>query len=159
MLRPVGEAVYYNIYISILSLAIHGSPMTVSDKIGFMYKSDWKIGKRLRSFGYAFKGIATLFSQPNACIHAVVMVIVLVCGAWFKIQAWEWCAVILCIGGVLMAETLNTAIEALCDKVSPGFDSLIGKAKDLAAGAVLLFVISAVVVGLIIFLPKFLSLF
>lgn len=123
-----------------------------------MDSQDWKIAKRLRSFGYAFKGIRTLFSQPNACIHAAVMVIVLLCGWFFHIAVWEWCAVILCIGGVLMAEALNTALEALCDKVSPGFDPLIGRAKDVAAGAVLLFVFAAVAVGLIIFLPKFISL-
>ncbi len=120
-----------------------------------MNKEDWNFNKRLRSFGYAFKGIAGLFSQPNACIHAVVMLIVLLCGWWLDIDAWEWCAVILCIGGVLMAEAFNTALEALCDKVSPGFDPLIGKAKDVAAGAVLLCVMAAVAVGLIVFLPKF----
>ena len=57
-----------------------------------------------------------------------------------------------------MAEAFNTAIEALCDKVSPGFDPLIGRAKDLAAGAVLLFVFAAITVGLIVFIPKFIAL-
>lgn len=53
-----------------------------------------------------------------------------------------------------MAEAFNTAVEALADKVSPGYDPLIGRAKDLAAGAVLIFVLAAVAVGLIIFIPK-----
>lgn len=124
-----------------------------------MNKSDWNLSKRLHSFGYAFKGVGAIFSQPNACIHAVVTVIVLCCGFWLGLAAWEWCVVLLCIGGVLMAEAFNTAVEALCDKVSPEYDPLIGRAKDLAAGAVLIFVFAAVASGLIIFIPKFISLF
>lgn len=116
------------------------------------------IKKRIKSFAYAFKGIRGLFSQPNARIHACVAVIVITCGAWLGLAPWEWAVVALCIGGVLMAEAFNTALEALCDKVSPEIDPLIGRAKDLAAGAVLLFVFAAVAAGLIIFLPKFLAL-
>lgn len=114
--------------------------------------------KRLLSFKYAFKGIAALFTQPNVCIHAVVAVLVVVAGFFFRIAAWEWVAVALCIGAVLMAEAFNSAVEALADKVSPGMDPLIGRAKDLAAGAVLLMVFGAVAVGLIIFLPKVIDL-
>lgn len=119
-----------------------------------MDKRDWNLRKRIRSFGYAANGIRLLFTQPNACIHAVVMVLVVVAGLWLEIGRLEWCAVILCIGGVLMAEAFNTAIEALADKVSPEHDPLIGRAKDVAAGAVLLFVFAAVAVGLIVFLPR-----
>lgn len=117
--------------------------------------SSWKISDRLRSFGYAFKGFKTLFSQPNACIHAIVTIIVILCGCWLNLNAWEWCVVSLCIGSVLTAEAFNTAIETIADKVSPDFDPLIGKAKDVAAAAVLLSVFGAVAAGLIIFLPKF----
>lgn len=81
-------------------------------------------------------------------------VLVIAAGFIFSISRMEWCAVVLCIGGVLMAEAVNSAIEALADKVSPERDPLIGRAKDIAAGAVLLFVIAAVVVGLIVFIPK-----
>ncbi|MEZ3519106.1 MAG: diacylglycerol kinase family protein [Muribaculaceae bacterium] len=119
-----------------------------------MDKKDWRLSKRIRSFGYAFSGIGRLFSQPNACIHAAVTVLVIAAGVWLRISATEWCLVSICIGGVLMAEAFNTAVEALADKVSPGYDPLIGRAKDLAAGAVLIFVLAAVAVGLIIFIPK-----
>lgn len=120
---------------------------------------NFSVRKRLLSFRYAFKGIAALFTQPNACIHACVAVIVVVCGLWLGLALWEWAVVSVCIGAVLMAEAFNSAIEALADKVSPGFDPLIGKAKDLAAGAVLLMVFGAVAAGLIVFLPKFAALF
>lgn len=116
---------------------------------------NFSLRKRMLSFKFAFKGIGVLFAQPNACIHAVIAVIVIVCGIWLDICAWEWVAVSLCIGCVLMAEGFNTAIEALADKVSPEYHPLIGRAKDVAAGAVLLMVFGAVSAGLIIFLPKF----
>lgn len=122
-----------------------------------MKSSDWNISKRGRSFIYAFKGIGILFSQPNACIHAAVTVIVISCGVVLGLRSWEWCVVALCIGAVLMAEAFNTAIEALADKVSKDFDPLIGRAKDVAAGAVLLMVFGAIAAGLIIFLPKFIK--
>lgn len=122
-----------------------------------MNNSGWSLRSRGKSFGYAWKGICALFRQPNACIHAFVTAIVLVCGWYYSITQTEWCLVALCIGGVLMAEAFNSSVEALADKVSPGYDSLIGRAKDLAAGAVLLFVAAAVVVGLVIFLPHFID--
>ena len=110
---------------------------------------------RLRSFGFAWKGIRSLFGrEPNAQVHICTAVLVILAGFFFSISALEWCVVILCIGGVFMAEGFNTAIECIADKVSTQFDPLIGRAKDVAAGAVLLFVIAAVAAGLIIFIPK-----
>lgn len=121
-------------------------------------KFSWK--KRAESFRYAFAGIKSLFvEEHNARIHAVVAVLVVVFGFVFSLSALEWIAVILCVGGVFMAEAFNSAIEALADKVSTQTDPLIKKAKDVAAAAVLLFVCAAVAVGLIIFIPKILSLF
>lgn len=100
-----------------------------------------------------------LFTQPNACIHACVMVIVIIAGWWYDITVMEWCVVALCIAGVLMAEAFNSAVESLADAVTEEYNPLIGRAKDLAAGAVLLFVIGAVAAGLIIFLPHFIESF
>lgn len=99
-----------------------------------------------------------LLKQPNACIHVVVMVLVILAGWYFDISDIEWCLVILCFGGVLMAEGFNTAVETLADRVCGEHDAMIGKCKDVAAGAVLLMVLAAVAVGLIVFLPKFLAL-
>ena len=84
------------------------------------------------------------------------------CGASnnrFGLSTFEWIAVILCIGAVLAAEGVNSAIEALCDKVSPEYDEAIKHTKDLAAGAVLILAVMSVIVGLLIFVPKVLSLF
>lgn len=75
------------------------------------------------------------------------------------LSTFEWIAVILCIGAVLAAEGVNSAIEALCDKVSPEYDEAIKHTKDLAAGAVLILAVMSVIVGLLIFVPKVLSLF
>lgn len=116
--------------------------------------------KRKKAFGYAFKGIYYLFSQEaHAKIHLLAMICVIIAGFIFKIDAREWCAVILCIGGVFMAEAFNTAIEKLADRITNQQDALIGAAKDVAAGAVLLFVLAAVAVGLIIFIPKIILVF
>lgn len=85
-------------------------------------------------------------------------VIAITLGFVLCIAAWEWVAVALCIGAVLAAEAFNSAVEALADRVSPGYDEAVKRTKDLAAGAVLLLAIAAVAVGLIIFLPKIIAL-
>ena len=114
----------------------------------------WK--KRKKAFGYAWTGIRTLFSkEAHAKIHLWAAETIIIAGLIFGLSRMEWCMIILCIGGVFMAEGFNTAIERVCDKVSPEKNPLIKDAKDIAAGAVLLFVLATVAVGLIIFIPKF----
>ncbi len=116
--------------------------------------------KRIESFGHAFRGIASLFaSQPNARIHAVVLSVVIAAGFYFRIDKIEWLAVVLIAALVLSAEAMNTAVEFVVDLVSPDYHPLAGKAKDVAAAAVLLAAFGAVIIGLIIFLPKILLLF
>ncbi len=116
--------------------------------------------KRIKSFGYAFKGIVLLFaSQPNARIHAVVLSLVVAAGFYFNIEKTEWLAIVLISALVLSAEAMNTAVEFVVDLASPGHHSLAEKAKDVAAAAVLLAAFGAVIIGLIIFLPKILLLF
>ncbi len=116
--------------------------------------------KRIESFGYAFKGIATLFiSQPNARIHATVLSLVVVAGFYFQIERSEWLTIVLISALVLSAEAMNTAVEFVVDLVSPDYHPLAGKAKDVAAAAVLLAAFGAVIIGLIIFLPKIEALF
>lgn len=123
-----------------------------------MKNNGFTLRKRLRSFRYAAHGIRDLFREDNARIHAVVAVAVIVAGVWLGLSLTEWAVIMLTIGAVLAAEAVNTALESLCDRVSPGFDEHIRRAKDLAAGAVLLLAMAAVVVGLFIFLPKLFAL-
>jgi diacylglycerol kinase (ATP) len=114
--------------------------------------------KRIQSFKYAFKGIRAMFiSEPNARIHLFAMVVVIIAGLYFDITPGQWTAVILCIGFVFTAEAFNTAIESLTDLVSPKEDPLAGKAKDVAAAAVLISAITAIIVGMFVFLPELLT--
>lgn len=120
----------------------------------------FSLRKRIRSFCYAFEGMATLVrDEHNARIHLLALVCAIVLGIIFGISKTEWCLVALCIGGVLMAEAMNTAVEALADLVSPERHPLVKKAKDVAAAGVLFMAITAAAIGLIIFLPYFYKLF
>lgn len=111
--------------------------------------------KRAASFNFAIQGMKELFkSQPNARIHAAAAVMVVAAGFYFQISHTEWILVTLCIIMVFSLEAVNTAIEFLTDLVSPGFHPLAGKAKDVAAAAVLMAAIGAVAIAGIVFIPR-----
>lgn len=116
-----------------------------------------QILKMLHSFRYAVRGLRFLFEENNAKFHLLAALIVLLVGFYLKISLTEWMIICTQIGLVLAAEAFNTAIEKLCDFVSPEHQLLIGKVKDLAAAAVLIMSFVAVIVGIIIFLPKVLN--
>jgi len=117
------------------------------------------MNKRIRSFGYAGSGIRAVFgSEVNMKIHLAVVLLVLVGGFVFQISITEWMVCLLCFGLVLGAEMMNTAIETVVDLVSPEQHPLAGRAKDIAAGAVLICAIVSVVLGMLIFIPKIWSL-
>jgi diacylglycerol kinase len=116
--------------------------------------------KRFNSFRYAFRGLADLFrSQPNARIHLAAAVAVAGAGFYFRISGLEWVAIVFCIALVFALEAVNTALEYLTDLASPDFHPLAGKAKDVAAAAVLVGALGAAIAGAIIFLPKIFALF
>lgn len=118
------------------------------------------IKKRMSSFAFAGKGVAHTFrTQPNAKIHAVATMAVGAAGWWLDVAAGEWCVLFLAIGLVWVAELANTAIEHLTDLVSPEYHELAGRAKDSAAGAVLIAAAVSVLIGIIVFLPHILNLF
>jgi len=113
------------------------------------------IQKCIKSFGFAFNGIGHLLKHENNIRYQVLVGIVTVIVAFYlKVDQQEWLIVITMIGLVLMAEAFNTAIERLCDFVHPAQHPVIGKVKDLAAGAVLIISITAAVVGVIVFGSK-----
>lgn len=116
--------------------------------------------KRRKAFRDAGRGCKTLFRQEaHARIHLIIALLVIIAGFFFGLSATEWCLVALCIGGVIMGEAFNTAVERLADRVSSDYHPLIGAAKDVAAGGVLVMAIAAATVGLIIFLPKIIHFF
>jgi|SRR5579862_2159741 len=115
---------------------------------------------RIRSIGFAIRGIRTMVaSQHNAWIHAAATVVVVAAGLVLGLSTSEWCWIVLAIVSVWTAEALNTAFEFLTDVASPTFHPIAGKAKDVAAGAVLLSAIGAVIIGALVFWPKVVALF
>lgn len=110
--------------------------------------------KQLRSFGYAWKGIRSCVGkEQNLSFHLIATVCVVTAGFVCGITRTEWICVLLCIGVVIAAELFNSAIERLVDLVSPQRHPLAGQIKDIAAGAVLVCALTAMVVGLVIFVP------
>ena len=111
--------------------------------------------KILKSFKYAFNGIITSFkTEKNMKFHIVMMVLVIIAGALLKISKIEWIICIALFGLVISMELINTAIENTVDLITQEKHPKAKIAKDVSAGAVLIAAITAVVVGLIIFLNK-----
>jgi diacylglycerol kinase (ATP) len=109
---------------------------------------------RIRSIRCALIGIGTMVrSQQNAWVHAAATVLVIALGLALHLSTSDWCWVVLAVMSVWTAEALNTAVEFLTDVASPTFHPIAGKAKDVAAGAVLIAAIGSVVIGLLVFGP------
>jgi diacylglycerol kinase (ATP) len=114
----------------------------------------FSVAARLRSFVYAGRGIRTMLrSQHNAWVHAAASLAVTAAGFAFEVSRLEWIALVLAIVAVWTAEALNTAFEFLCDVASPDFHPLVEKAKDVAAGAVLICALGAALIGALVFAP------
>jgi diacylglycerol kinase (ATP) len=110
------------------------------------------LAKRVKSFGHACKGIHTLVSgEAHARIHLLATIAVIAAGILFRLRRWEWAAILLCIGMVWLTEALNTALELLADEVSLERRERIGKAKDVAAGGVLIAAMVSVGVAALVF--------
>ncbi|MCC3356681.1 diacylglycerol kinase family protein [Bacillus sp. REN16] len=108
----------------------------------------------IKSFSYAIQGLReAFFSERNLQIHFLFSIIVVICGFLFQITKVEWMVILVLIGGMFSIEMINTAVEKVVDLVTNEFHPLAKKAKDIAAGAVLIYAIIAVIIGLIIFLP------
>jgi diacylglycerol kinase (ATP) len=123
-------------------------------------RKPFSITGRLRSIVYAVRGVfLMLATQHSAWLHALATTATVSAGFYLGIDRMEWCWIVLAIVVVWTAEALNTAVELLADVTSPHYDPLIGKAKDVAAGAVLISAIGAVVVGLLVFGPHLLEMF
>lgn len=111
--------------------------------------------RRRESFGHAARGVRLVVTtQPHARIHLAAAAAVALAAWLLDASALEWCALLLAIALVWACEAINTAIEFTVDLASPEHHPLAGKAKDAAAGAVLLAACLAAVVGAIVFVPK-----
>ena len=111
---------------------------------------------RIKSFKYAAKGFWILITSENSIIAQVIIgLFITILGFVMNLSATEWMFQIFAIALILVAESLNTGIEKLADFIHPDFHKQIGRIKDISAGAAFFAAIFAVIIGLIIYIPKF----
>ena len=111
---------------------------------------------RFKSIGFAFKGaIKLITTEHSIMVQSSIAVVLIIAGFYFHISHEEWLFQTLAIGLVISIEGLNTAVEKVADFIHPEFHHRIGFIKDIAAGAVFFAAMTAIVIGLIIYLPKF----
>jgi diacylglycerol kinase len=135
----------------------------VSEELNIMKNSSpdkFSLKSRLKSFGFAINGLALLLkNEHNSRIHLVAAIGAVALGLFLKINLFEWVLITIVIGLVFMAELFNSAIESIADRVDPGWNEFIGKAKDYSAAAVFICAIIALITGCLIFIPKISGLF
>ena len=111
---------------------------------------------RIQSVKYAAKGFWILITSEKSIITQVIIALIMtIFGFVMQLSATEWMFQIFAIGLVLVAESLNTAIEKMADFIHPEYHKKIGLIKDISAGAAFFAAIFAVIIGLIIYIPKF----
>ena len=121
--------------------------------------SRFSLTDRLRSFGFAFKGLGyVLRTQHNAWIHLVASGVVVGIALFLDLSRTDWCWLVLAMGAVWCAESFNTALEELANAVDSEPNPMIGRAKDAAAAAVLIAALAAAIIGVIILGPPLWSL-
>jgi undecaprenol kinase len=114
----------------------------------------------LESFSFAINGIRTaIMAERNMRIHLFSSVIVIGCSIFFSISTTEWLIVLILIGGMFALELVNSGIERVVDLVTEEYHPFAKQAKDLAAGAVFIYAVVSVVIGIVIFLPYILKMF
>jgi len=112
----------------------------------------------IAAFRFAIRGILYAFRhERNIWVHLTIAMVVVVAGIILGLSSSEWVLVLLCMGLVFSAELVNTAIEKMVDLLSPEKQERAGRAKDLAAGAVLICAVVSAAAGMIIFLPHIIN--
>ncbi len=110
------------------------------------------------SFFYAFSGMwYALRTQRNIRIHLSVAFCAVAAGIWLRLDLVRWAVLFLTIGAAISAEMINTAIETIVDAQVEEFHPLAKVAKDVSAGAVMVVALTAVLVGICLFLPPLLG--
>lgn len=112
---------------------------------------------RFKSMGFALKGaIKLITTEHSVMVQFSIAILLILAGIYFQISQTEWLFQTLAIGLVLSIEGLNTAVEKIADFIHPEFHERIGFIKDIAAGSVFFAAMTAIAIGLIIYIPKFL---
>ena len=112
---------------------------------------------RFKSMGFAVKGaIKLITTEHSVMVQSSIAVLLIFAGFYFEISREEWLFQTLAIGLVLSIEGLNTAVEKIADFIHPEFHDRIGFIQDIAAGAVFFAAMTAIAIGCIIYIPKFL---
>lgn len=123
-------------------------------------KRNRKKHRFIYSFYYALSGIITAVkAERNLKIHLTLSGVVIILGFSLSITLIEWLVILIMVGGMLTAEMMNSAIERVVDLVTEDYHPLAKQAKDIAAGAVLFFAITSVLIGVLIFGPRLINLF
>lgn len=116
------------------------------------------LGTIVKSFQYAWTGVITgVRKERNLKFHVAAGLAVVICGVLTGLSRTEWIIIVLLIGGMLALELMNTAIERTVDLVTKEYHPLAKQAKDLAAGAVLIYAVASAIIGCILFIPKWFS--
>lgn len=111
----------------------------------------------LKAFTYAWMGIIHgVTRERNVKFHIVAAIIVIAAGWWTRLSQLEWIIITAVIALMIALELMNAAVERVVDLVTQERHPLAKQAKDLAAGSVLVFSIASAIIGLLIFLPKWL---
>lgn len=114
-----------------------------------------KASRFFRSFKFAYAGILeALKGEQNMRFHFFAGAGVIIGGFLTGLSYLEWLIVIGLIGGMIAFEMMNSAMERIVDLASPELHPLAKQAKDMAAGAVLVFALASAIIGLLIFIPK-----
>lgn len=117
----------------------------------------FSIHSRAKSFLYAFEGIIQFFrKEHNAWLHLVATGAVVIMGILVRVSRTEAIALVIAVALVWICEMLNTCVEKTVDMITKEYDTRVKVIKDLSAAAVLVAAAAAAVIGLIVFLPKFL---
>lgn len=114
------------------------------------------ISGRLKSVSFALKGAVKLITTEHSImVQFFLGIFMTIVGFLMDITTTEWLFQTLAIGLVMSVEGINTAVEKIADFIHPNFHERIGFIKDIAAGAVFFAALTAVAIGLIIYIPKF----
>jgi diacylglycerol kinase (ATP) len=112
---------------------------------------------RLKSVKFAFLGAVKLITTEHSImVQFTIGIIMTIAGFYFQITTTEWLFQTMAIGLIMSIEGLNTAVEKIADFIHPNYHERIGFIKDIAAGAVFFAALTAIAIGLIIYIPKFL---